>query len=374
MDCNKDIIEEVPLKAILIPEDEDLIHQNSSDEQSLQNKEVHVKKESHVNQIIDDESFEKAFNEIFTKNNLTPIEEEENEPNMSYKIDEISCIKPCQEEEKIIIKVEKEGKKFFPFTKGEGLTSTLEKMGLAANYKPNKVNLSLIYNKLSMCNSKFKIVGYYTDEKGKKKKQKKKRKFKPDDIRKKIKARFHKVIKNIINSKLKNAGSKKLFDFLPQSFITNITIKLNNEALNLTYENIIEENYISQNKIYKGNPDIEKYNKNMDVLNYLKKNPEICKNSEFDKIKEMKYIDILKAYFNSYEFEQSIIELNNKKEKIDYIEEYVNKALTYVDFFAHNKKRMNNYTKQSNNITHENNNKFKIYYSYGDDEENKESY
>ena len=180
MDCNKDIIEEVPLKAILIPEDEDLIHQNSSDEQSLQNKEVQVKKESHVNQIIDDESFEKAFNEIFTKNNLTPIEEEENEPNMSYKIDEISCIKPCQEEEKIIIKVEKEGKiiikvekegkKFFPFTKGEGLTSTLEKMGLAANYKPNKVNLSLIYNKLSMCNSKFRIVGYYTDEKGKKKK------------------------------------------------------------------------------------------------------------------------------------------------------------------------------------------------------------
>ena len=112
----------------------------------------------------------------------------------------------------------------------------------------------------------------------------------------------------------------------------------------------------------------------MDVLNYLKENPEICKNSEFDKIKEMKYIDILKAYFNSYEFEQSIIELNNKKEKIDYIEEYVNKALTYVDFFAHNKKRMNNYTKQSNNITHENNNKFKIYYSYDDDEENKESY
>ena len=36
-----------------------------------------------------------------------------------------------------------------------------------------------------------------------------KRKYKPDDIRKKIKARFHKSIKNIINGNLKKAGSKQ---------------------------------------------------------------------------------------------------------------------------------------------------------------------
>jgi hypothetical protein len=336
MDCNNDIIEEVPSKAILIPEDEDLIHQNSSDEQSLQNKEVQVKKESHVNQIIDDESFEKAFNEIFTKNNLTPIEEEENEPNMSYKIDEISCIKPCQEEEKIIIKVEKEGKKFFPFTKGEGLTSTLEKMGLAANYKPNKVNLSLIYNKLSMCNSKFKIVGYYTDEKGKKKKQKKKRKFKPDDIRKKIKTRFHKTIKNIINENLKIAGSNQFFDFLPQSFISNISRDKNKNIMNLTYKQLLEKDFISECKIdpHQLIVDKIKYERNLKVLKYLEQNPEISLNSGFHLMCKLSYADILNEYFLSEEFEKSIQKLKEENETEDYIREYINKAKTYVNFFS----------------------------------------
>ena len=52
-----------------------------------------------------------------------------------------------------------------------------------------------------------------------------KRKYKPDDIRKKIKARFHKAIKNIINENLKKAGSKYYFSFLPQIFISSISRK-----------------------------------------------------------------------------------------------------------------------------------------------------
>ncbi len=39
---------------------------------------------------------------------------------------------------------------------------------------------------------------------------------KVDDIRKKIKLRFHKIVKHIINENLKKAGSKKFFDNLPQ--------------------------------------------------------------------------------------------------------------------------------------------------------------
>ena len=46
-----------------------------------------------------------------------------------------------------------------------------------------------------------------------KKRQRKIRKYKPDDIRKKIKARFHKTLKNIINYKLKKAGSTLFFFF-----------------------------------------------------------------------------------------------------------------------------------------------------------------
>ena len=68
---------------------------------------------------------------------------------------------------------------------------------------------------------------------------KKKRKFKPDDIRKKIKARFHKSIKNIINENLKKAGAKVLFDFIPQSFIGNVSKKINNSVLNYTYKDIL---------------------------------------------------------------------------------------------------------------------------------------
>ena len=57
----------------------------------------------------------------------------------------------------------------------------------------------------------------------------------------------------------------------------------------------------------------------MDVLNYLKENPKICELSEFNIIKNMKYMDILRAYFSSYEFEQSIIELYNKERSDGFI-------------------------------------------------------
>ena len=332
-------------------------HKNINEKQQIKDK--NLSKESHINQIIpEDECFEKAFNEIFDPKGKDTLNFENGEdyspPIMRDKLDDISDIK-LYPEKTIIKNVEEKNDKFYPFTQGQGVVKTLEKIGLTANLNSSsKINLTLNVNNQILINSKFKTIDYYIDEKGKKKKQKKKRKFKPDDIRKKIKARFHKIIKNIINTKLKKVGAKKLFDFFPQSFITNITIKLNNKALNLTYQQLIEKDYISK-KIKKRNTDLEKYVKNMEVLNYLKENPEICVNSEFEKIKNMKYIDILKAYFSSMEFEESIIELYNKREKIDYIEEYVNKALTYVNFFADNKK-INNVFKKVKDIENNNDN------------------
>ena len=364
MERNPDLSDYIPSKEELMAQDDFLFQQNLNEAHSMQNKNSE-EKESHINKIIEDESFEKAFNEIFLKKSNEIEPEEIDPPVIEYQPEKIIIATPCPEK-KMVIKVEENEDKIFPFTEGHGLSKALQKIGLTANYTSSKISLLNIYNNQGINNSKFKTTDYYIDENGKKKKQKKKRKFKPDDIRKKIKARFHKVIKNIINSKLKNAGSKKLFDFLPQSFISNITIRLNKQAMDLTYENLIEKNYVLKTKIKKGNPDLEKYNKNLDVLNYLKENPQICKNSDFEKIKNMKYIDILKAYFSSFEFEQSIIELNKKKEKIDYIEEYINKSLTYVNFFAFNKKKFNDKT-----ILKKNNNTFKI--SYYDDEEFEES-
>ena len=99
-------------------------------------------------------------------------------------------------------------------------------------------------NKLKQyMNTIFRTNTYVTDSNGNKKKEKKQRKFKPDDIRKKIKVRFHKKIKNIINENLKKAGSTELFGFLPQYFISNIAKKFNNQFMNMTYEQLLKINF-----------------------------------------------------------------------------------------------------------------------------------
>ena len=53
------------------------------------------------------------------------------------------------------------------------------------------------------------------------------RKENSDNIRKKIKSRFIKALKELINRKLKLAGSKKFFDLLPQIFVCNISKDIN---------------------------------------------------------------------------------------------------------------------------------------------------
>ena len=340
---------------------------DSSDENSLKDNSIgqdilkpnqlsEFQDKKELNNVIFYERFEKGFKSIFSENYLEDIplnEEEEQEispPNILDDIGKNEDIHP-NPDEKIVIEAKEQKDKYFPFTQGYGLDQVLKSIGLTINYKSSSKISLLSYNNQISNISNFRVTQYYVDENGKKKK-KKKRKFKPDDIRKKIKAKFHKVFKNLINTKLKKAGAKKMFDFFPQCFITNISINLNKEAFGLTYEELIGQDYSSKNK--KRNPDLEKYNKNLDVLNYLNSNPEIKKLSDFDKISKMKYEDILKAYFLSFEFEQTILELFQKKEKIDYIEEYVSKALTYVNFFINNKK------KALPETIYNNNNKLKI--------------
>ncbi len=174
----------------------------------------------------------------------------------------------------------------------------------------------------------------------KKEKLKKKRKFKPDDIRKKIKARFHKAFKNVINEKLKISGSKEFFDFLPQSFVSNISKQKNKEVMKLTYRQILEKDFtkeLKNNKSHKKKVDKAKYDRNLKVLKYLDNNIEISKNSGFDIISKMIYSDILNEYFSSLEFENSILKLKSEEENEDYINEYLVKAKTYVKFFLKHK-------------------------------------
>ena len=183
---------------------------------------------------------------------------------------------------------------------------------------------------------RFTTKKYFINSNGKKRRIKKKRKYKSDDIRKKIKSRFHKTFKNIINSNLKKAGSKKLFDFLPQCFIGNVSKKTNFYCLELTFKEILLTDFISEysDKYPNKNVDYKKYEKNKEVIQYLEKHPEISKKSGFDIIKNKKYKDLLNIYFNSSEFEDSVFRLKNENETNDYIQEYVLKAKNYVKFYS----------------------------------------
>ena len=319
------------------------------------NQEFHLNEENEkINEIIYKNKFENQFNQVFNKSNI-PLSTngKEYQPYVIKK----KIFKPIKPNRKqnITIKYEEKNEKYFPFNAGIGLDKCLKNLGYSIVYiSPFEVKLSSL-NKEKTKQAKFQIMDFSKAQKGKLKKEKKKRKYKADDLRKKIKTRFHKTLKNIININLKKVGSKKLFDFFPQNFLKNITIKLNNTVLNYTFDELIKTdiaNDILKQKII--DTDLEKYKRNLDVLDYLNNNSKICKDSLFYKIRNMKYIDILNAYFLSKEFEESIIELIQKGEKNKYIEEYISKSLSYVNFYKNSLVKQNISSDEISNITNEN--------------------
>ena len=171
------------------------------------------------------------------------------------------------------------------------------------------------------------------------------RKYDPDDIRKKFKSNYHKYLRKIINSKLKEAGSKYEFESFPQIFITDVTKETNFEVMGLAYEQLFEHTYnqvINGKKKNKGKPYKQylekrnkaaekKYKKNKEILEYLNTNKKLSEKSEWEKIRKMKYIDLLKAYLNSNEFQLYIRDLF-KKEKLNYIKDFVHYASTYIEY------------------------------------------
>ena len=178
-----------------------------------------------------------------------------------------------------------------------------------------------------------------------KKKMKMKRKFKPDDIRKKIKARFHKTLKSTLNALLVKAGSKKVFDFLPQCFVSNISKKMNYNALMLTLREIFEFDFCTMS-IESRNKNIivdtRKHKNNLNVLSYLDSHPNIAEKSGFNKFAKKRYCEILKEYFVSEEFLHSLKKLKYEKESEEYIMEYKKKAFNYVSFFSNMDNNNNN--------------------------------
>ena len=349
-----------------------------------------------VYSIIEDENIYKIENENLkckekSKEQILIVIKEKKES--SEKDSEICEKKPENKEKKypyLIIKKKKRrrknkiqidtSEKYFPFQRGKGIIDSLKPDdesifpvldNLNSTFiqskdkeeskeeKMNKKNMN--YNEtLNGLNDnfifKFKTKKYFLDSDGKKKRVKKNRKFKPDDIRKKIKARFHKTLKNILNDNLKKVGSKELFDFLPQCFIGNISKKINSKSFELTLKELLSTDFVVElNKEGYSNSKVDnnKCKKNIRVLNYLEKNPEISKSSGFDLIKDKKYKDILKLYFNSAQFENSLYQLKDEKESPEYIQEYINKAKNYVNFYCNIKK--NNEKELDNNDEYDEN-------------------
>ena len=236
---------------------------------------------------------------------------------------------PYKKKAHIIIKA-KIDDKYFPFTSGKGIINAFNDN----SPKSDKVQTEKENPNLNLSNTTFLTNRYVKDSNGNMKKIKKQRKFKPDDIRKKIKSNCHKIIKNIINENLKKAGSEELFGFLPQSFMGNISRIFNKKYMNSTYEDLLSIDFSKNEKASNLDIAIKNHNKNINVLNYLNKNPEISKISGFSKLKKMKYKDILSSYFLSKEFENTIDVLKSKKETSEYISEYIFLAKDYINFFS----------------------------------------
>ena len=217
----------------------------------------------------------------------------------------------------------------FPFNSNEEIYQT---SALELNEEEEKNNQCSKLFKM-----KFKIRKYYLNEQGRRRREKKGRKYKPDDIRKKIKVKFHKTLKLIINNNLKAAGSKKFFKYFPQSFVGNITQKFNLKYLDYTLKELLLTDFsLSHDESRYKKADYKNYITNKNTVKYLEENNFISINSGFDLIKEMKYKDIFKSYLSSKYFKNSIKELETKNEDNYYIQEYIRLSRNYLEYFSGN--------------------------------------
>lgn len=171
--------------------------------------------------------------------------------------------------------------------------------------------------------------------------KKKQRKNKSDDVRKKIKSRFHKKLKTIINNKIlgiRKLPKTKLLNYLPQCFVSDIKKENNTNAFELTYEDMIKTDYskiysFNTSKQIKKNQNLDKFKMNQKFLSFINEDDKLY--TEFKKHASRKYYDLLIEYFYSDEFISDIIFLAKKEDKI-YVSKYVEKALDYVNFFSGN--------------------------------------
>ena len=90
------------------------------------------------------------------------------------------------------------------------------------------------------------------------------------------------------------------------------------------------------------NPDLVKYQNNIEVLKYLENNDKIYTSSNFDIIGNMTFKNLYEKYLESKEFEDDILKLIEIEEKKNntgsenikkYIDDYITKAYDLINYF-----------------------------------------
>ena len=256
--------------------------------------------------------------------------------NLFFGNDEENKLEKKNNKKDLIFKIEKKRKK-----KNICLTLKKSKFILFKNKLLKKQIFLNKDNKFFPFNKPNRIINYYLPkfnikQIGKNNKFRKRRKYKADDIRKKIKSRFFKQLKNIINQYLIISGSKKLIDFLPPSFISNLSKPLNYKYMNSTYKELLSTDFkeiIQKKNNVANNLDYKRFLKNKTLINYLEENQDISKLSGFNIIKDIKCKDLFERYLNSKEFEDSILRLKDENENSEYINKYIISAKDYVGYY-----------------------------------------
>ena len=281
--------------------------------------------ESDYSQKGDDSDFEKAFHEVFI---YKPNKEYPFKIQKIYKEDKIKNDVLRNErgtktnETNVIVEIKE--------TPVVQIKSHRNKCPEKENEKEKVFIVNKIEDHIAFIPAKFReyYEKYKDDFIFKVMKEKILRKEKPDDIRKKIKSRFFKSLKNCINKELDKKGIKLKFEYLPQNFISNISKEEIKLMLDKTLKEIINIYCIERND--------EKSEKNLNLLKYL----EVQKEKNNDKINKIykifqtKIKDLFNEYIHSEEFEQSLVKLKEEGNYFDYIKSYINEANNFINFFS----------------------------------------
>ena len=195
----------------------------------------------------------------------------------------------------------------------------------------NEIKNDIIKNdKKKMYFSKNNSDDVFNQKKGKKKKNITCRKENTDNINKKIKTRFLKLLRNYMNKKLKAARCKKQFKYIQQTCASNTNKDFNKEMLSMKLKDFFTKNIlVSMNVKNIKKTDLTNYEYNKKVYEHLIKN-----NYNFDFL-DKTFIELFDEYLNSKQFEEEIDNLrNNNKEKLEYIKNYIIKAIIFRNHYC----------------------------------------